>query len=44
MRRGAGDLNGEGETVGGIVVVRFGQNVLQVIDRIKAKLDSLKGA
>ena len=39
MRRGAGDFNGEGETVGGIVVVRFGQNVLQVIDRIKAKLD-----
>jgi phosphomannomutase/phosphoglucomutase len=38
MRRGAGDLNGEGETVGGIVVVRYGQNVLQVIDRIKAKL------
>ena len=42
MRRGAGDLNGEGETVGGIVVVRFGQNVLQVIDRIKAKLAEVK--
>jgi Cu(I)/Ag(I) efflux system membrane protein CusA/SilA len=42
MRRGAGDLNGEGETVGGIVVVRYGQNVLQVIDRIKAKLAELK--
>ncbi len=42
MRRGAGDLNGEGETVGGIVVVRYGQNVLQVIDRIKAKLTELK--
>lgn len=38
MRRGAGDFNGEGETTGGIVVVRFGQNVLQVIDRIKARL------
>ena len=38
MRRGAGDLNGEGETVGGIVVVRYGQNVLQVIDRLKAKI------
>jgi Cu(I)/Ag(I) efflux system membrane protein CusA/SilA len=38
MRRGAGDFNGQGETVGGIVVVRYGQNVLQVLDRIKAKL------
>ncbi|MFA7005146.1 MAG: efflux RND transporter permease subunit, partial [Verrucomicrobiia bacterium] len=38
MRRGAGDFNGEGETVGGIVVVRYGQNVLQVIDRLKEKL------
>lgn len=42
MRRGAGDLNGEGETVGGIVVVRFGQNVLQVIDRIKQKLEEIR--
>ena len=42
MRRGAGDFNGEGETTGGIVVVRFGQNVLQVIDRIKAKLAEVK--
>ena len=42
MRRGAGDFNGEGETIGGIVVVRFGQNVLQVIDRIKAKLAEVK--
>ncbi|MCU0770736.1 MAG: efflux RND transporter permease subunit [Verrucomicrobia bacterium] len=42
MRRGAGDLNGQGETVGGIVVVRFGQNVLEVIDRIKAKLDEVR--
>jgi Cu(I)/Ag(I) efflux system membrane protein CusA/SilA len=42
MRRGAGDLNGEGEAVGGIVVVRFGQNVLQVIERIKQKLEEIK--
>lgn len=41
MRRGASDFNGEGETTGGIVVVRFGQNVLQVIDRIKAKLEEI---
>jgi copper/silver efflux system protein len=44
MRRGAGDLNGEGETVGGIVVVRYGQNVLQVIDRIKARLAEVKSS
>lgn len=42
MRRGAGDFNGEGETVGGVVVVRYGQNVLQVIDRVKAKLEEVK--
>ncbi len=42
MRRGAGDFNGEGETVGGIVVVRFGQNVLQVIDRIKRKIEEVR--
>jgi Cu(I)/Ag(I) efflux system membrane protein CusA/SilA len=42
MRRGAADFNGEGETTGGIVVVRFGQNVLQVIERIKAKLEEVK--
>lgn len=42
LRRGVGDLNGEGETVGGIVVMRFGENALQVIDRVKEKIDSLK--
>lgn len=42
MRRGAGEFNGEGEVTGGIVVVRFGQNVLQVIDRIKARLEEIK--
>ncbi|MFZ2655303.1 MAG: efflux RND transporter permease subunit [Victivallales bacterium] len=42
MRRGAGEFNGEGEATGGIVVVRFGQNVLQVIDRIKARLEEIK--
>jgi Cu(I)/Ag(I) efflux system membrane protein CusA/SilA len=44
MRRGAGDFNGEGETVGGVVVVRYGQNVLQVIDRIKTKLAEVKSS
>ncbi|HHY86203.1 MAG TPA: DUF3347 domain-containing protein [Verrucomicrobia bacterium] len=42
MRRGAGDLDGEGETVGGIVVVRHGQNVLQVINRIKQRLEEIQ--
>jgi Cu(I)/Ag(I) efflux system membrane protein CusA/SilA len=42
MRRGAGDFNGEGETVGGIVVIRFGLNVLQVIDKVKQKLEEIK--
>jgi Cu(I)/Ag(I) efflux system membrane protein CusA/SilA len=42
MRRGAGDFDGLGECVGGIVVVRYGQNVLQVIDRLKAKLKEVK--
>ncbi len=42
MRRGTGDFDGLGETPGGIVVVRFGQNVLQVIDRVKAKLEEIR--
>ncbi len=42
MRRGAGDFNGLGETPGGIVVVRHGQNVLKVIERLKAKIEEVK--
>ena len=42
MRRGVADLNGEGEVVGGIVVMRFGENAQTVIDDVKAKLESLK--
>ena len=38
MRRGVAEFNGEGEVTGGIVVVRYGQNVMDVIDRVKAKL------
>lgn len=38
MRRGIADLNGEGEVVGGIVVVRFGENVLNVIKRVKERI------
>ncbi len=39
MRRGIADLDGKGEVVGGIVVVRFGENVLTVIERVKEKID-----
>jgi Cu(I)/Ag(I) efflux system membrane protein CusA/SilA len=42
MRRGIAELNGEGEVVGGIVVMRFGENAQDVINRVKAKLEKLK--
>ncbi|HFB66434.1 MAG TPA: efflux RND transporter permease subunit [Aeromonadales bacterium] len=42
MRRGIAELNGEGETVGGIVVMRFGENAQKVIDATKEKLEQLK--
>jgi Cu(I)/Ag(I) efflux system membrane protein CusA/SilA len=38
IRRGVAELNGEGQTVGGIVVMRYGQNALDVIDGVKARL------
>ena len=38
IRRGIAELDGKGEVTGGIVVVRFGENVLNVIDRVKAKI------
>ncbi|SFC38493.1 efflux RND transporter permease subunit [Pseudoalteromonas denitrificans] len=42
MRRGIAELNGEGETVGGIIVMRFGENAQEVINGVKAKLEQLK--
>ncbi len=42
MRRGIAELNGEGETVGGIVVMRYGENAQQVIVKVKEKLEQLK--
>lgn len=42
MRRGIGELNGSGESVGGIVVMRSGKNALNTIEAVKAKLESLK--
>ena len=42
MRRGIAELNGEGETVGGVVVMRFGENAQKTIDGVKAKLEQLQ--
>lgn len=44
MRRGIAELNGEGETVGGVVVVRYGVDTRKVIQAVKARLDqAMKG-
>ena len=42
IRRGLAELNGEGEVVGGIVVVRYGANVHEVVERVKARLAELQ--
>lgn len=42
MRRGLVELDGKGEVVGGVVIMRFGENALAVIERIKAKLKALE--
>lgn len=42
LRRGVTELNGEGETVAGIIVMRDGENALTVIDRVKTKLKDLQ--
>lgn len=42
IRRGMLDQNGEGEVVGGIVVMRYGANAKDVIDRVKAKIEELE--
>ena len=44
MRRGIAELNGEGEVVGGVVVMRFGENAQQTINGVKEKLESLKSS
>jgi Cu(I)/Ag(I) efflux system membrane protein CusA/SilA len=41
LRRGVADFNGQGEAVSGIVVMREGENALQVIDRVKAKIKEI---
>lgn len=42
LRRGVCDLDGQGETVSGIVIIRHGQNALEVIERVKAKLHEIE--
>ena len=42
LRRGLADWNGEGEVVGGIIVMRFGGNALATIDLVKEKMEELK--
>ncbi len=42
IRRGVIELNGEGEAVSGIVVVRYGENALEVIRRVKERLEEIK--
>jgi len=44
IRRGIADRNGEGEVVGGIVLMRYGENALRVIERVKARLEELKAS
>ena len=44
MRRGIADLDGDGDTVGGIVIMRAGENALNVIERVKEKLEEVKAS
>jgi Cu(I)/Ag(I) efflux system membrane protein CusA/SilA len=44
IRRGLAELDGKGETVGGIVVMRYGENALQVINRVKSKLEEIRAS
>ena len=41
-RRGVVELNGEGEVVGGIAVARYGENAMNVIDNLKAKIEEIR--
>ena len=42
LRRGVADLNGTGEVVGGVVIMRFGENALEVIQNVKKRLSELE--
>lgn len=42
LRRGIGELDGEGEAVGGVIIMRWGENALSTIEAVKEKLEELK--
>ena len=42
IRRGVADLDGKGDVVGAVVIMRHGENALKVIERVKAKLDEIR--
>jgi Cu(I)/Ag(I) efflux system membrane protein CusA/SilA len=44
IRRGVSELDGEGEAVGGTVVMRYGENALRVIERVKEKLAEIQSS
>ena len=44
LRRGLSDLDGQGDVVGGTVVMRFGENALNVINRVKEKLKEIQSS
>ncbi len=44
IRRGLAEWNGEGEVVGGIVVMRYGENALTVIERVKEKIENIRAS
>jgi Cu(I)/Ag(I) efflux system membrane protein CusA/SilA len=44
IRRGVGELDGEGEVVGGIVIMRYGENALRVIERVRTKIEEMKAS
>ncbi|MBW3671809.1 MAG: CusA/CzcA family heavy metal efflux RND transporter, partial [Acidobacteria bacterium] len=44
LRRGVAELNGQGEAVGGIVIMRYGENALRVIDRVKERMEDIEAS
>ena len=44
MRRGVGEFNGEGDAVGAVIVMRWGENALATINAVEDKIDELRGS
>jgi copper/silver efflux system protein len=44
LRRGVGELNGEGEAVGGVVIMRYGENAMATIERVEERLGELQAS